>query len=429
MNHAGIASLNHDSSSPTLVQPSNERRAWVSLGQGTATSLAAFFLFNLALGFALLSILEFFTPNGDLESSFSLWLLASGFFTVGLLLVPAAILAFYRFLGWNPPAWIVSLRFPPVSILLLTYPLILLGGSWLSTQTLTAYLFLPLLHIAAIGIPIAITLNISLKGLPSVSLQRKWGALSVGLTLSPFLIFLLEILAFVLPIAILAFWVSRDPERVKHLLQLNQTLGQPMVNPQTVLHELQPYLNEPAVIFTVIFFTALVVPLIEEAVKPLGVWLLYGRTRGASEGFVGGALCGAGYALLESFLLGSTKSEWLFAVLGRSGTAAIHIFTSALIGAALTTAWQRRRYLRLILAYLSGVFFHGVWNGFTILSVLRSISISEEGFWHLPYAQNLAAIAPFTILLLACLALFGLWSLNQRIRKAWGKIGSISYEG
>jgi hypothetical protein len=143
------------------------------------------------------------------------------------------------------------------------------------------------------------------------------------------------------------------------------------------------------------------------------------------DGFVSGALCGAGYALLESFLLGSTKAEWLFAILGRSGTAAIHIFTSALIGAALTTAWQRRGVLRLILAYLIGVFFHGVWNGFAILSALRSVSPSEEGFWSLPYTQNLAIIAPLAILLLACLALFGLWSCNQQIRKAWGKIGSI----
>jgi len=425
MNHAGVAPLNLDNSRPSSAQPGIERREWVWLGQGLTTSLVAFFLLNLALGFALSSMLELLTPKGDPESSFSLWLLASGFFTVGLLLVPPAILAFYRFLSRNPPAWLVSLRFPSLTILLLSYPLILLGGSWLSTQTLLAYLLLPLFHIAAIGIPIAITLNISLKGLQSVSPQRKWGALSVGLTLSPFLIFVLEMLALILPLAILAFWVSQDPERQKHLLELNETLRQPLANPQAILNELQPYLNEPAMIFTVIFFAALVVPLIEEAVKPLGVWLLYRRTHGALDGFVSGALCGAGYALLESFLLGSTKAEWLFAILGRSGTAAIHIFTSALIGAALTTAWQRRGVLRLILAYLIGVFFHGVWNGFAILSALRSVSPSEEGFWSLPYTQNLAIIAPLAILLLACLALFGLWSCNQQIRKAWGKIGSI----
>ena len=424
-----MASLNLDNSSASSGQPGNERWKWVWLGLGLTISLLAFFLFNLAFGSALASLLELLTPNGDSESSFSLWLLASGFFTVGLMLVPPALLAFYRFLGWNPPIWLVSVRFPSLTILLLTYPLILLGGSWLSTQTILAYLFLPLFHIAAIGLPIAITLNISLKGIKSVSPQRKWGALSVGLTLSPFLIFILEILAFIFPLTILAFWVSQDPQRQSHLLQLSETLRQPSANTQVVLNELQPYLNEPAVILTLIFFAALVVPLIEEAVKPLGVWLLYGRTRSALDGFVGGALCGAGYALLESFLLGSSKSTWLFAVLGRSGTAAIHIFTSALIGAALTIVWQRRSVLRLILAYLIGVFFHGVWNGFAILSALRSVSPSEEGFWSMPYTQNLATIAPLAILLLACLALFGLWSFNYQIRKAWDKIGSISNEG
>lgn len=415
--------------SSTSGQPTSERTKWISFSQGLVTLLVAFLLFNLALGFAIYSILEVLSPEGDSESSFSLWLLASGYFTVGLLLLPPIFLAFYRFFGWKPPVWLVSLRFPPLGVLIFIYPLILLGGNWLSTQTILAYLLLPFFHIAAIGIPVAITLSISLKGLTSVSLQRKWGALSVGLTLSPFLIFILEILAFMIPMVLLAFWVSRDPERLRELLQLNETLRQPLANPQAVLSELRPYLNNSAVILTILFFAALVVPLIEEAVKPLGVWLLYGRTHGALDGFVGGALCGAGYALLESFLLGSTKSEWLFAVLGRSGTAAIHIFTSAVIGAALTTAWQNRSYLHLILAYLVGVFFHGVWNGFAVLSALHSVSASEEGFWGLPYTQNLATIAPLAILLLACLALLGLWSFNQKIYKAWSKIGLISNTG
>lgn len=390
---------------------------WFSLIQGLATSIAAFFLINLAAGLVLYSIFESATPNNDIEAISSLLLLASGFFTIALLLIPPILLSISRFMGWSLPGWFTSLRLPPLGALILAYPLILLGGYWLSTQAVAALLILPIFHIAAISIPILAILHLSLKGISEVSLQRRWGALSVGLTLSPLLIFIMEILATLLPFGLIALWVSLDSERFRQLNQLTRTLQQPLENPQAVLEILEPYLSDPSLILTFLFFAALVVPLIEEAIKPLGVWFLYGRTRGALGGFVTGALCGAGYALLESFLLGSSNTDWIVAVIGRSGTGAIHIFTSALVGSALTAAWQSNRYFRLFLAYLIAVFFHGVWNGSTILFALRSLSTAEQGFWLWPLTHNLATIAPLTILLLACLAIWGLWSFNRQFRK------------
>lgn len=400
-------------STPSSLPPTKN----LSLLQGIATSFVAFFIFNLAIGFLFYSLLEMLTANSDVESAFSLLLWAGGFLTCGLLLVPAILLAFCRFFGWNPPAGLLSLRLPPLSLMLFFYPLILLAGHWLSTQTIVAYLLLPLIHIVAIGTPITFILQISLSGLKDVSPQRKWGALSVGLTLSPFLIFMVEIMAFVFPLILLAVWVSRDPERLMQLNQLTETLRQPLANPEDVLETLKPYLAEPSLVLTFLFFAGLVVPLIEEAIKPIGVWFLYSRTRGVLDGFVAGALCGAGYALLESFLLGSAKSDWLFAVLGRSGTGAIHIFASALVGATLTEVWQNQRYVRLILAYLIAVFFHGVWNSFAILTALRAVTPTDQGFWALPLTQSLATIAPLAILLLAVLGIGGLWLFNRQIRR------------
>jgi hypothetical protein len=294
----------------------------------------------------------------------------------------------------------------------------LLGGHWISQQSVAAYFLLPFFHVAAISLPILICLQLSLRGINGISQQRKWGALSVGLTLSPLLIFLLEILASLLPLALLALWVSLDAERVRQLNQLAEVFRQPRSNPQTVFEHLRPYLSETTPILTLLFFAALVVPIIEEALKPLGVWFLYGRTSGALDGFISGALCGAGYALLESFLLSSSKSEWSLAVLGRSGTGAIHIFTTALLGSALTDTWQSRRYSRLLLAYLVAIFFHGTWNAFAILSALYSLADAQHGFWQAPFTQNLATVGPFIIPLLACLALVGLSAFNRRIRKA-----------
>ncbi|MCS6906346.1 MAG: PrsW family glutamic-type intramembrane protease [Anaerolineales bacterium] len=389
----------------------------ISVWQALGTSLAAFFVINLALGFLLYSFLELVPPSPNVENAVSLLLLASGFFTAGLLLIPPTVLSFCRSFGWKVPVWITSLRLPPFALLVAAYPLVLLGGALLSSQTLSAYLALPVFHIAAIGIPVAAVLQISLRGVRDVSPQRKWGALSVGLILTPLLILILELFAFIFPGALLGIWASIEPERLRQLSRLSETLGQPSTDPQVVLEALQPYLVEPAVVLILLFFAALVVPLIEEAIKPLAVWMLYGHTRSTLDGFVAGALCGAGYALLESFMLGSNPSQWLLAVLGRSGTGALHIFTSALVGAALASVWQNRRYIQLILAYLTAVFFHGVWNSFAVLSALRSISPTTEGFWALPLSQNLALVAPLAIIALAGLGMIGLWLFNQQLRQ------------
>ncbi len=418
------ANLNANPSELLTASQSNPQTKRYSLLQAVATSLAAFLMLNLALGFFLYSLLEILNPNADSENAFSLLLLSSGFLTVGLLLIPPLVLAFCRFVGWRTPALISKLRLPSLPILLGAYVLTLISGSWLSSHSMLAFVFLPLFHVAAIGVPIAAILQISLRGIHGTSLQRKWGTFSIGATLAPFLIFIMELFAFIIPLILLAIWISLDAQRLHQLEQLNQILRQPFVDPQLLLDATQPYLVEPAVVLTILFFAALIVPLIEEAMKPLGVWLLYRRTRGALDGFVGGALCGAGYALLESFMLGSSKAEWLLAVVGRSGTGAIHIFTSALVGAALTTAWHRHRYLRLIIAYLISVFFHGIWNGFAILAALRSISASDQGFWSFSLWRNFASAGPFAILFLACLTIVGLWIFNQQIRKEWSTISS-----
>jgi len=43
---------------------------------------------------------------------------------------------------------------------------------------------------------------------------------------------------------------------------------------EAALEILQPFFNNPAVILSALVFTAVLVPLIEEALKPAGVWLL-----------------------------------------------------------------------------------------------------------------------------------------------------------
>ncbi len=107
--------------------------------------------------------------------------------------------------------------------------------------------------------------------------------------------------------------------------------------------------------------------MIEEALKPIGVWLLFGRRLTPAAGFAAGALSGAGYALIESLALTSSGEAWSSLVLARTGTSAVHILTAGLTGWALVLAWQKRRFLPLLLAYLCAVMIHGLWNGLTLM--------------------------------------------------------------
>ena len=113
----------------------------------------------------------------------------------------------------------------------------------------------------------------------------------------------------------------------------------------------------PAVVASVFVYIAVLVPLIEEILKPIGVWLLAGRKLTPVDGFMAGVLSGAGYALFENLFLSSSGEQWMSVVLARVGTGAVHMFTTSLVGWGLASAWGQGRYLRLALSFALAVGF------------------------------------------------------------------------
>jgi len=61
--------------------------------------------------------------------------------------------------------------------------------------------------------------------------------------------------------------------------------------------------------------------------------------------------------------------------IGRAGTDLLHILTSGLMGLALYYAFQKGKYLRLILTYLMVVILHGSWNFFSLWAGFYSFII------------------------------------------------------
>lgn len=136
-----------------------------------------------------------------------------------------------------------------------------------------------------------------------------------------------------------------------------------------------PYLTKPGVVVSTVLFFSVIVPMLEEAFKPLGVWLLAGKLDSQAQGFSLGALCGAGFALVETLNNSAQTDDWGIILFTRIGTGAMHITTSALIGGAIVLAWHERRYLRLLGTYLLGVFLHGLWNFVAITNGFSSLLV------------------------------------------------------
>ena len=389
---------------------------WMSVGQFSLSLFAAAMLWSMAGSVALAGLVALYNPSLLASDTTSLFLLAAGLAFIGLLLIPSAYFAFLRLSG-RPrilDQFRISRWLRP-SILILLFPLVLLAGYWVYQNADLVWLLLPPLHILAVLLPIWWLVYLGMRGLPTGSPQRAWGVLGSGLVLGPFLILLVEIMVFVFFVVAAAFYLSTRPDFSEEILILVQRLTEVSQTPGLVLEMVRPYLLQPVVVVGVLIFGAVLVPMIEEFIKPVGVWLLAGAALTPAGGFVAGLLSGAGFALFESLAYTSSAEDWAFAVVVRIGTAVMHIMTAGIVGWALAVAWRQGSYLRLGLAYLAAVLLHGLWNGITILGV--GYSLIPEAPEAPSFFYNLAGVAPIALSFMTlAMFIFLLWS-NYRLRK------------
>jgi len=116
------------------------------------------------------------------------------------------------------------------------------------------------------------------------------------------------------------------------------------------------------VVAAVFAFTAGVVPVIEELTKTAAVWPWLRRRLTPGEGFLLGALGGAGYGLFEALFLSQPGPEWAATAIGRVGATFMHAATAGITGWGFT-GWARdRRWIRALMAYGVAVLGHAAWN-------------------------------------------------------------------
>ena len=349
-------------------------------------------------------------------------MIAVGLAACAVLLIPSAYYALLRVSG-RPASQFPKLpRFLRPTILIWALPLVLLLGYWIAGNPSLSWLFLPILQILAIGLPALWLTYLAMRGLPLGSPQRLSGVFGSGLTLGPLLILGLETIALVAFGVIGFLYIANQPEMVEQFNRLAQLFQQGAGTEEELLRAILPWLVKPSIIFTLLVFAAVIVPLIEEAFKPIGVWLLAGFKLSPAAGFAAGALSGAGFAFFESLALTATGADWAASSVARIGTSVIHITNTGLMGWALALAWRERRYFNLALTYLTVVLVHGVWNGLAIVNLVDQVLVSEGMTGAFPgwsgLASWLGSSAPY-ILFGASLVMFTilLW-MNARLRRS-----------
>jgi hypothetical protein len=350
----------------------------LSILQFAFSGLGMLFLWGLALINVFSGMAQLVNGGQPAEAGIA-FLVAVDFGVLGLLTLPSTYFSFLRMI--HRP---IEVTTRPISrkwlAILLVWPLILYLGWKLINAGNWAVVLFPVAQVLAVLLIVVWMYLVAGMGLQKMRPQRNWGLLAAGMMGGTLLSMLAEIVGVILILSgfiLLVLFIPSLQNEVTSLANQISNIGNDI---DALMRILTPYLSRPAVIITLVFSASIAVPLVEEALKPIGLWFLARKNLSLSEGFIGGVISGAGFAIVES-LFNMTQlvdETWLLVSSMRFGTTLMHMLASGLVGWGLVSAWTQSKYLRLVGAYLSAVILHGVWNGLAILLAASQISPEQS---------------------------------------------------
>jgi hypothetical protein len=343
----------------------------------------------------------------------SLPLLLSIFIAVGMLGVPLAWHAGRRLQGLASPRWQSHWGWLAAAggVIVL---MMIVGQTAVSLALVPEWVLAvaqPVIFVAA-G---AALLAIAAGDWPGLSRVRAWGHLVSGAWFSVLLAFTAEVvLVGGLGIVVLVAWLAVDPDQAREILALLRSMES--FNPDAFLE----FALQPLAVVLTFLVVSLLIPMVEELLKPLGVILLLGRRPVPMDAFLGGVLGGLGFAITETLSnLISISDPWFLLVLARMGTLAMHGLTAGIVG----WGWGQlaaRRPLRLAGAFAGAVLLHGVWNGCVVVLVFAGLYLAQNPDFGVTGMMLglLAAAAVFLLILLVPLSVAGLALIGYRLRSS-----------
>lgn len=332
-----------------------------------------------------------------------------------LILTVAAFVSIQRFrqssFAEQDSSFTVSTWQIVISLILTSVALII--GYWIVQGEIANWLLLPILTLPAVVLPLFVLLGLGIRGIPLGTRWQSWNTFGLAMTLAPFILVFLELFALLVILVIVVVVLLSQPGFETTIQQLSRQME--VLDPQSKAAQdlIAPYLLKPGVIILALLYFAMIVPMLEELLKPLGVWFFAKRLSSPAQGFALGALSGSAYGLIETLGVSAQTADWSTLLLTRIGTGTLHITTSALMGAAIVYAVRERRYLRLLFTYALSVSLHGLWNTLAIFFAFATISEYFElehplRAWTLPLNIGMAV---FAVVLCGILV----WS-NRRVK-------------
>ena len=340
-------------------------------------------------------------------------LFTAGMGFVGVLMLPAVYYSGCRLFNY-PPRLIGKL---PGSIWFLVFlPILIFLGYLLQTGPSWSKYGLIFFHLLVNGLGVYLIYRIGGRNLPPLSAIRGWGSFASGLSLAPLLAFSIEIILLILFGGVWMMILGNQPEFQEELSVLLERLQHSTITQEMIDQLARKILVQPGVIGTGFIYLAVLVPLVEELIKPAAVWLMLGRKPSPRAGFLMGAASGAGYALFENLTIGAEAEIWTFVTISRLGTAAVHILTTGIVGWGLASAWTERRYLRLFGSFISATVFHGVWNSLNLFTTFVLYPEIQDQMGE--FGSMFGSYAPVGLAILALGALWGIIRTNRFFQRA-----------
>jgi hypothetical protein len=333
-----------------------------------------------------------------LENAQAAWSIALIFTLMGLLTIPGLYLS-YRAINGQPAR--VGRSIPAMFLLLgIGFPIGVGLGSISQEFNFLPFILEPIGHVLAAISPMIFLSLIVLRQLPLIPWRRIWGQFTGGLWLSPMIALILEMLA-AIPLVVLLFaYVLTEVDPREFIEPL--TSGVPL-DQNTLDTQLQALFSQPLLIITGIMFVTLLIPLIEELVKTIGLWPMLRRGLSPLYAFSGGVVAGGAYGLFEAFFLVQPGEEWAALMVARAGATAMHMITTGMTSLGLAQAIKDKKWPTALRYYFYAVLLHGIWN-LTAIGV-AAVFLFQEGSGSLESSGVVTTVSIASGVILSLLAM------------------------
>lgn len=314
----------------------------------------------------------------------------------------------------------ISAWAPPVLALL--WIAAIFAGQWLAHQTSSSWITLPLLSTAAVLPPLIILARLAANRINLGPRWQTWGAFGVSAIAGPVLAAIVEVIILVVVFLIAVVFIAADPELMTAIEKLSVEIN--YAADEEILSMLEPYLVNPLLVVGLLSILSLAIPLIEEALKPIGLLLLVNKVKDPQTGFVLGTLSGAGFAFFENYSsLASAGADWGFQAAMRGGAAVLHMTASGLVGWGIIAAWKERSISRLLINYGIAVVFHGLWNA-TAIGLGFGALANKFGFGSGRILPHLEIAATIFLCFLVVTGILTIITTNSRYSSREGSPGT-----